>query len=317
MLKRIKSGLNKRKVKIFLLFLICSGLAWFISKLSDSYTSRTTFDLVYTNVPDSLLLTNASKKYVDVKLKASGFQFLWFNFKNKKVKIDVSAMEYRGSSYFVPQNVYTRQIDRQVGSMTLLDIDKDTLFFRFSEVYNRKVPVISSASIELVQNYLLQGGVLLQPDSITVRGPKNEIDTIKEVQTLKMVLPEIASDFSKNISLYKPAALKNTTFSENTVRISGKVFLFSEKEIKVPVTVVNLPEETQVKTFPSTVTILCKAQRDALKDLKASDFELIADYASVKDNGNNTMGLQLRKKPKTVFSTRLLEIEVEFILSRE
>ena len=101
MIGKIKRGLNQRKVKIFLLFLICSFLAWFISKLSETYTSNAVFDIEYTNVPDSLSLKQTLKKQIDVKLRASGFQFLAFNFYNKKVKIDVSAMEHSKATYFI------------------------------------------------------------------------------------------------------------------------------------------------------------------------------------------------------------------------
>ncbi len=53
---------------MFLMFLICSSLIWFINNLSESYIDNATFDFKFINVPDSLLLTKAYKKEVDVKV---------------------------------------------------------------------------------------------------------------------------------------------------------------------------------------------------------------------------------------------------------
>ncbi len=117
---------------MFLMFLVCSSLIWFINNLSESYINDAIFDFKFVNVPDSLLLIEASKKEVDVKVQATGFQFLGFNLKNKEVKIDLSSASQKGGKYYIVQNVYRKQIDKQLRSMTLIEIDKDTLFFEFT-----------------------------------------------------------------------------------------------------------------------------------------------------------------------------------------
>ena len=128
----MKSGLVRRKINIFLVFLVCSFLAWLVSRLSEVYTQGTSFDLVYTNVPDSLKLTNISKDRVDVRLRARGFQFLGFNFKTKEIAIDLSEVAKNEMDYYIPQKIYRRQIQNQLsGSMTLLEVDRDTIFFDF------------------------------------------------------------------------------------------------------------------------------------------------------------------------------------------
>ncbi|MGB5818237.1 MAG: CdaR family protein [Saonia sp.] len=317
MITRIKNSLSKRKVKIFFIFLLCSGLAWFLSNLSEAYTSRATFDMEYTNVPDSLLLTGVSQDEIDVKLRASGFQFLWFNFTNKKVAIDLSTLDYKGSTYFISQNSYKKQIEKQLSnSMLLLEMDNDTLFFDFFKVFSKEVEVKPILQIDLAQNYLLDGKLLIEPQMITVTGPENEIDTIKVVRTEAMVLSDLTSDFSSTLNLHRPENLKNTKYSLNAIKVSGKVSRFSERIIDVPVQVINGPEETTVKTFPNVVSILCKAKINVLKNLSASDFQLIVDYGSIESN-SNTLPLVLRNKPEDVHSARPLETQVEYILKRE
>ncbi|WP_411030987.1 YbbR-like domain-containing protein [Spongiimicrobium sp. 3-5] len=318
MIQRIKNGLSKRKVKIFLLFLVCSGFLWFLSNLSEPYTNRAQFKLRYINVPDSLLLSKASKQEIDVKLRASGFQFLWFGFDPKNVKVDLSVLEKKGSQYFISQDSYIKQIEKQLSSsMNLLEIDQDTLFFDFQKIYSKEVPITPNVEINMSQNYLLDGVLHVEPQKVTITGPKSEIDSITVVRTQPKVFSNLSSDFSETIGLELLESMENTSFSVRRVQVSGKVSRFSEKVIEVPVEVVNFPAGTEIKTFPNVVSILCKAKIDKLKDLSASDFQLIADYGSIKGNDVKTLMLELRRKPVDIQSAVLLEKQVEFILRRE
>lgn len=302
---------------MFLMFLVCSALIWFIDNLSESYISNATFNLEYINVPDSLLLTNASKNKVDVKIQASGFQFLSFNIKNKNVKIDLSTPNKVGNKYFIAQNVYRKQIDKQLRSMTLLEIDQDTLFFKFTEIASKKVPVNSRININLSQNFILDGELKIEPDTIIVKGPKSSIDSINSVNTLKLDFPEATSNFTHKVELYKSPELENTTFSTNSVFIYGKVARFSEKIIDVTIQVINLPEGFQIRTFPDKVSVLCSAKIDDLKNLGSSGFQVVADYDAIKDDSSNIIPLELVKKPENLQSAVLNKNQVEYILKRQ
>ena len=302
---------------MFLMFLVCSALIWFIDNLSESYISNATFNLEYINVPDSLLLTNASKNKVDVKIQASGFQFLSFNIKNKNVKIDLSTTNKVGNKYFIAQNVYRKQIDKQLRSMTLLEIDQDTLFFKFTEIASKMVPVNSRININLSQNFILDGELKIEPDTIIVKGPKSSIDSINSVNTLKLDFPEVTSNFTHKVELYKSPELENTTFSTNSVFIYGKVARFSEKIIDVTIQVINLPEGFQIRTFPDKVSVLCRAKIDDLKNLGSSGFQVVADYDAIKDDSSNIIPLELVKKPENLQSAVLNENQVEYILKRQ
>lgn len=316
MIERIKSSLKERKVKVFLMFLLFSGLAWFINNLSGTYTSNVIFDLKYVKTPENVLLSNASKQKVDVKLEATGFQFLAFNFVTKSVNIDVSSVKENENKFFIPQDTYKKQIEKQLSnSMKLLDIDTDTIFFDFQKIVSKEIPIQARIKVNLAQNYLLDGDLDIEPKVLEVKGPKNEIDSIRIVKTVPLDLDGISSDFSQKISLYKSEALLNTTFSVPNVVVSGKVSKFSERIIKVPVRVMNLPEGMNMKTFPDEVSILCKAKVDVLKTLESSNFQITVDYNLIR-NDTKKLALKLSKKPKNLHSITMEEKEVTYILKR-
>ncbi|NNE76370.1 MAG: YbbR-like domain-containing protein [Pricia sp.] len=299
------------------MFLLCSSMIWFINNLSQTYTGNAVFDLQFVNVPEEYLFEKASKNNVGVKLRAGGFQFLRFNFMNKKVSIDLSELEKNDSLFFALPATYRRQIESQLpGSMVLLEMDNDTLFFEMLPVASKKVPVKPKVVMNLARNYLMESGIEAIPDSITITGPSEEIDTISWVKTEKITLPDLASNFSKDADIFQPSGLENTTFSTYTVNLKGEIARFSEKVFKVPIRTVNFPDGVEVRTFPEKVSILCKAKMKRLQELEDSDFQIIADYSTIENGSAKTLQLSIAKEPDGLHSVKLLENEVEYILKK-
>lgn len=317
MIKEFKNRLPKRKLNVFLICLTCSFMAWLVSKLSETHTDTTSFELYFTNVPDSLILNRGSVSRVNVRVRASGFQFLRFHFGNKRLGIDLSEIRHGEDGYILPLERYRDQIESQLpGTMTLLDMDKDTLFLDVLKVQARWLPVRADIRLDLGQNYILDGPLELKPDSVLVRGPKSEIDSIGEVKTTLLDLHEVTEDFIREVPLRMPGNLTHTVFEPEKVSISGRVVRFSEKIVNVPVEVIRLPQGTEIRTFPNTIPVLCKAGVDRLKAVDAQDFRLVADY-SMLEEGQSSLQVRLLEIPEAVHSAQLMEERVEFILKRE
>lgn len=316
---RIKKSLQKRKVKIFLIFLFFSSMSWFINKLSEDYTGRAVFDVVYMNVPDSLLFVGASKDHIDVKLRASGFTFLGFGFKNKTVTIDVSKAHQEEGTYFVPRSGYQLQIEKQLPqSMEFMGVDEDdAIVLEIYTLETKKIPVIQRLQVEYSQNYMLEGDIDIQPDSILIQGPEAFLDTIHSIQTEEKGISNITEDFKEELQLQIPENNSTIKYASTSIFVSGKVVRFSEKIIEVPITVTNTPEDFEIKLFPDTVKIVCSAKIDDLKTLHESNFKVIADCSTIQDNAQNGILLQLVSAPEMIKDVRLMSNEVRYILKRK
>jgi len=316
--KKVLQGLNQKKAKVFSLFLLCSFLAWFISNLSETYESRAYFTLNYRNLPDSLLLGKNSNNEIEAKLKTSGFQFLYYKIFRSQIDIDVSQVEYRNGQYVLSEEVLRRQMDQQLSqNISLLDLDRNVLEVDLYQVDSKKIPIQAKLKLQLQQNYILDGKIKISPDSVEVKGPKNEIDTIKSIKTVAIQLTDVNEDFSSEVSLVFPKGLDNSIFSEGRATVSGKVSKFSEKVFEVPVQVVNAPEGYQIRTFPNSVTILCKATIERLKEISASDFEIVADYAQLDGSESSKLFLEITESPQKVYDIKLEENTVNFVLEQQ
>ena len=260
---------------------------------------------------------STSQEKLDVKLEAVGFQFLRFNFKNKSVDIDLSKVQMESGRYFIVPNQYQKQIEKQLSSsMRLLQIAEDSIFFDFQEVVIKELAVEPVIEMNFEQNYLLDGEVEVKPSVITITGPANEIDRVSVLKTPRIELDDLASDFSKTVSVVKPDSMFNSSFSAEEVIISARVSRFSEKIIEVPIQVLNLPKNMSVRTFPEKIKVLCKAKMSDLKNLGSADFIVTADYqeAAEENQKPNKLSLSLQKAPKNVFRASLVQNQVEYIL---
>ncbi|MBO0341227.1 MAG: CdaR family protein [Bacteroidota bacterium] len=305
-------------MKIFSLFLLCSFLAWFISNLSETYESRAYFTLNYRNLPDSLLLGENSNDQIEAKLRTSGFQFLYYKIFKSRMDIDVSQAELFNGEYVLSEDALKKQMDQQLSqNISLLELDRSQLVVDMYQVDTKKIPISAKLDLQLQQNYILDGKVKITPDSVEVKGPKSEIDTIRTINTSLIQLTNVNDDFSNEVTLVFPKGLDNSIFSIGRATVSGKVSKFSEKVFEVPVQVINIPEGYQIKTFPNQVTILCKATIERLKEISASDFEIVADYGQLKGSESSSLFLEVTESPQKVYDVRLEENTVNFVLKQQ
>ncbi|MEH6776718.1 YbbR-like domain-containing protein [Maribacter arcticus] len=317
-LEWIRTGLKKRKVKVFLIFLLCASLAWLINKLSQTYTSNTTFNITYVNIPSEFLLANTPKKELQVRLKAVGFQFLGYHLKAKEIQLDVSKVMHKDESYYLTSDQIRIQLEAQFNNYsTLTDFDSDVIYFDFTSLKSKKVPVRAMIELTFAANHILEGQMLLQPDSIQISGPKSQIDTINVIETELLKIDDLNNSFSNDVALKLPKQLNGITLSNDFVRVIGNVVKFSELVIEVPVTVINLPPGIKVRTFPEIVEVRCQGTLERLKELEAKDFEVVADYSKVSSETGNRLSVRLKQYPKTLNNAMIDTNEIEFILRRE
>ncbi|RKR13383.1 YbbR-like protein [Maribacter vaceletii] len=318
MIKKIGKHLKKRKVKIFSIFLLVSSLAWFINKLSETYTSSTTFKLNYINIPEGYLLKSVSKEKLDVKLQAIGFQFLSFGLSAKEIVVDLSKEEVKNSNFSLSVKQIQKQVERALpNSMVLKDLDKERIDFKLVKIITKPVSINANIKLTLQKNCMLDGAIVLEPSTIEVTGPENKIDTLESLKTVLLELSNIGEDFSKTIKIITPKSFKNTTYSVENVIVKGNVSRFSEKIINnIPIRVINLPKDTIVKIFPDRVKILCKAKLEVLKKIAKEDFVVTANYNNMLQ-GKEKVSLKVTSTPNEVYSATLLEKKVTYIISKQ
>ena len=150
----------------------------------------------------------------------------------------------------------------------------------------------------------------------TIKGPKKEIDKIKEILTTPITLSDLSSDFSKELILITPEATQNTILLQKTIEVSGSVVEFSEREFEVELSSKNVPEGYRLKTFPNTISLVCKASIKELKTMNTLDFEVVVDYGAIAGTSSNLIKVKLNRRPQNAYAVQLLTSQVEFVLEK-
>ena len=315
--KKVLKSSTKRKIKVFAILLTCSFVAWLISQLSETYTDDITFALNYVNPPDSLMLMDSSRDEVTLTVRGSGWKFLGSRFSSGTLDVDLGRVSYNRGRYYLRERNYREQLARALpDAMIIVQMDSDSLLLNFSPLVKKKVLVVPGVKLQLAQNYLLERGLEVVPDSVTLTGPEQELDTVRSIHTEQVEMKDISESFVRSLRLERPETLVNTTFSAVEVEVRAEVFRFSEKILNIPIEVINLPQGAQVKTFPNTVEVLCKARLETLKGITPDDFRVVADLEEVAED-SPFLPLQMVQRPEGIPSIQMMQLQVEYILKRE
>ena len=317
MIKKIQTGITSPKARVFLLLLLCSVGAWLISRLSQTYTHTVAFPIAYENAPDSLVLLSPPPAELDARLRANGFQLLRYQLNPKPIRIDLAAAGQKGSQLYVaPETCRTLLQGQLDDAVSLLSIPGDTITFDYQALKSRTVPVRPDVSVELAQNFMLDGPLRVEPARVHILGPPGEIDTLGFLKTEPLRLTDVKESFSRELNIRGIASLPNSKLSQRTVAVSGDVFRFSEVIVEVPIAVSGVPEGVEIRTFPDRVGLLCKGRIEVLKKLDSTDFRVVADYTT-PNSETGRLPLSLTEYPEAVSHMDLLENSVEYIVRRE
>ena len=150
----------------------------------------------------------------------------------------------------------------------------DTLFFRFPYENYRKVPVIPIYSLDYREQYMAEGDLKVEPDSVLVYGEPFRLETVEAVYTKPVRYYDIDKDIQGVVGLEKVRGLR---LSENEVRYSLGVKRFVEVSSMLPVKAVNVPSDKVMNVYPSVVKVTLRCQFPLMDD-PFSGVSIEADY---------------------------------------
>ena len=151
------------------------------------------------------------------------------------------------------------------------------------------------------------------PDSVIIRGSKVLLDSIYFVETETYYEEDVFKSISKKVNL-KP--IQGVNFSKGKVDIELSVSRYSEKELNIPIELINQPKGIKVKLFPANSKIRATIPMKIIGNVGISDFRLIADYNKILDGQTQKLELYVQKKPAGVKQIILEPKEVNYLIRK-
>jgi hypothetical protein len=235
---------------------------------------------------------------------------------SKKIQLDVRKTQRKSSSnyYFVSSN-HLIEIQNQISNKYVLEqVVQDTIPLSLGQLTSKMIPVKGDFDITYKLGYHLTKPIELKPDSVLVSGPKEQIDTLQNLQLQPLVLNELSESINTTLSIQEISPV--IKFTQKEVKIIGEIDRFTEGNLSVPFSIINLPKDVNVNTFPTTLTIVFQVGLNNFNKVNASSFQVICDYQHSIDNGLNYLIPKVIAKPDFVTSVIVNPNKVEFLIQK-
>lgn len=273
---------------IILVFsLLLAFFMWSIMKFSGRYSSYVRYRVeVSSNIPGRKDIS-LSEDVLVIGAKSTGFRIM----QNKREKgsgtlvlENVEARhfhQYREQGdifYILPDNIKQKIQDALGTDMQVESFATDTLFFKFPEQSNKKVPVVANSLVSYGKQYMPYGPIMLKPDSVFIYGDKELISQIGQVTTNAIKDGNVSRSLSGVVGLAKLSGIRT---SAEEVFYSQEVGRFVEHVVKVPVTIEDAPSYANVALVPQEVTIRFRVPFGNVSTFAAQDFAVEVEYDAI------------------------------------
>lgn len=317
----------RKRLVTFLIFTLVSTAFWLYRTLDDSYTTTIKYPIKYINVPSNKVLTGNPPKEISVVLTGNGYTLLSNIIHPPTLKLNVNDFSLSNQSkdsmgvFFISRFAYEwfrTEINSENNSpVEIISIKPDTISFNFTRTYAKKIPVKLLFNQErniFARQHMLNGKIIIVPDSIVVTGPANYIDTMDFVLCEPLKISEIKDTIVKKANLIENPVLK---YSTTKIKITIPVDRFTESILEVPVSVKNVPDSIIVKVFPRTVKITYKVTLTRYNLISEADFNPYVDYTEVINQNRLSipkLKVYLDTTPAYTHSVSLYPQDVEYLI---
>ncbi len=311
--KIIRAEFKRTNLKAFLFFLIFSALIWLLVQFSKHYTEVVEVPVTFINIPKDKLIEKKSDVLI-IQTQQSGFQLAWFALFKPKISIDLSTLPAKNGqlNYVIHNHRKTLEEKLPLDFSHLKFLDSE-LHIPYQDKKVKKVPLISQIHVQYAPGYSSLKGVELQPDSIKVSGPKAILDTLKWIRTAKMRKENVKDTTTGTVKLIQPDS-KIGLFQTRINYLIG-VQKFTEREIHVPITIINAPANATVSLYPATVTVTFNISLEKYEQIQQTDFKVVCNYKDL-DKNQTFLIPKLQKKPSLAKNVRLSPHKIQFVVKR-
>lgn len=308
--------LKKANFKLFIFFLIAAFAFLMLTKFAQSFTQELQLQIEVNNLEDEVVIVNDSIVTATITVKAKGFSLLKYLFTTtEKIAIDAKKeTSKKGNRLFYDLRNNRYKLKKSIGnSIDIINVNPDTVYFDFDLLAKKKVPVNIVRDINFIDGYNIAGRLKTSKDSVTIIASKIAIDSITELNTLPINLNNVSTDIYEIIGFQKP--ISNLKIVPNEILVSGSVKRFTEGKFSIPIKLINLDSKKTVNFFPKQAELIFYSDIDSYKNIKPSDFLVVADFSKINFENENSVNLKVSSYPEAVKSVRLIQNRIEYILS--
>lgn len=308
--------INNGKFKIFLFFLVLTSIIWLLIALSKNYTTTALFKVEYTGLPIEKVLQNKPISELELAINAPGFTLLRYKVKKHKIAFNLNTLKRSKQRDFLLPNEQLSNLNKQViGEAKILDVLTDTIFLDLGRNVSKKVAILPKIDVKFKLGYNFIEELIIKPDSVIITGPEKQLDSIQGISTVPIKLTDVYEDIDFQLKLVLPSNDKNLIISTHTVQVLGRVDKFTEGVLKIPVQIINEPENIKINPFPKEIEIIYRVSLTHFNKINQNSVSVMFDYNQYK---NDTLIQYLtpviQQNSEFIQSLKINPTQIEFLI---
>jgi len=309
------SATERRRVSAFITCLMLSVFAWLFTVLSNPYKYTVKAALTFKNAPQKRSFHLLQPDTVNVTYAGNGWDMLFskMNPRNNSITADLRTLEYK--NYIVLSSQLEQINSKKEGRQQITGFYPDTLYFDFSNPRVKKVPVNLITAIKYRHQFTQSGEITIQPAFVTISGPENIIDKIKEWPSDTLKVDSAAETINTRVNM-QPVTEANMTVYPLRVNVVVPVDEFTEKTLSIPVKLINNRDDDNVKIFPQRVKVTFTVPLTRYAETEDDLFEANADLDLWRLHKYKVLPIAVVKTPSYCRVVKVEPRNVDFIIKK-
>ena len=303
---------RNQKIRSFLFFLLLATTIWFLTKFSKPLVAEFQLNLEYSNLPEQTLVSPDAPQELLITVNANGFKLLTEFFRDKSLVLDLSAGRVlENNKIRFNQDQLLAFCYRKIPAADVISINTKELIVPVDRMSAKTIDVVFQGEVLLEKGFKLVGTPQMKPRKITLYGPSQMIDSISSVNTIYTSLIDLRANLTKNIPLESLWSQKLSR-SQDSVLWTAEIREYTQKEIELPVEIINIPKGRRLQIFPETMILSVEIPVDEYALYDESNFKLICDYTE-RISEDSFMIPRLTNLPDGVYKPELSHKKVDYV----
>ncbi len=302
----------RRSLLTFMVFLVLSSLFWLSTAMNENYDCEVAVPVCVENIPKDVIITSDVDDTLRISIRDKGYAVMQYLYggKIRPITISVPSVSKQSEKYVISSAELLRVVKRQMyASTTVTSVKPDRIEVDYCHGMAKKVSVRLDADIVPASDHYL-AHVQVVPEKVTVYSSKEKLDSINYVISERLRVHNFDDAVSRYVSL-KP--IKGARITPQKVKVDLYPDVLTEGSVDVPITIVNMPDNINVRTFPSRVKVKFSVGASQYKSVNANQFRVELDYKNIRANSDKCP-LRLVIQPKGLAKASLEFDEVDYLI---
>jgi YbbR domain-containing protein len=309
------TAVERRKISIFFTCLILAVITWLFFSLSNKYEYEVKTVVNFKNLPVNKAFNPLQSDTVLLTVQGTGWQLLFTRLRiyPRDVRVDLSSLSKKNYVTFTDQ---MRAINAYYSSeQKIVSVQPDTLYFDFTTRKVKKVPVKLVSKLSFVKQFGQSSQIEMKPDFVTVTGPLEDLQKIDYWETDTFHREDISHTITDKITLKVPDA-PNITLYPPLTEVRIPVEQFTEKELSIPIKIINNSRYYNVKLIPDKVKVTFMVSLSDFETTHEDDFSAVVDLNIWQNFGADMLPVTIVKKKPFSRVRKVEPLQVHFMIKK-